>query len=84
MPAVLPSRIGRIVRSFALIEGICKKIDVNFNYFDAMTDGGSESLIVEILLKQNYVRYKIRSDPVVLERRAIQGIANLFSSSAKA
>lgn len=84
VPAVLPSRIGRIVRSFALIEGICKKIDVNFNYFDAMTDGGSESLIVEILLKQNYVRYKIRSDPVVLERRAIQGIANLFSSSAKA
>ena len=78
VPAVLPSRIGRIVRSFALIEGICKKIDINFNYFDALTDGGSESLMVEILLKQNYISYKVRSDPRVLERRAIQGLAKIF------
>jgi predicted unusual protein kinase regulating ubiquinone biosynthesis (AarF/ABC1/UbiB family) len=79
VPAVLPSRIGRIVRSFALIEGICKRIDPTFNYFDALLDGGPDSLIVEILLKQNYIRYKIQSDPVVLERRAIQSLSMLFA-----
>ena len=77
VPAVLPTRISRIVRSFALLEGICKSIDPGFNYFDAIASSPAD---LDLLLDRDFIAYKVRNDPIELERRALRAMVDLLTT----
>ena len=61
MPIVLPGRISRIVRSFALLEGVCKAIDPGFNYFDTIADAATR-IPLDVIFDADYLAYKLRHD----------------------
>jgi predicted unusual protein kinase regulating ubiquinone biosynthesis (AarF/ABC1/UbiB family) len=61
MPIVLPGRISRIVRSFALLEGVCKAIDPGFNYFDTIAEAATR-IPLEVIFDADYLSYKLRYD----------------------
>ncbi|OYV74672.1 MAG: hypothetical protein B7Z66_15660 [Chromatiales bacterium 21-64-14] len=61
IPIVLPGRISRIVRSFALLEGVCKAIDPGFNYFDTIAEAATR-LPLETVFDADFVAYKLRHD----------------------
>jgi predicted unusual protein kinase regulating ubiquinone biosynthesis (AarF/ABC1/UbiB family) len=61
VPIVLPGRISRIVRSFALLEGVCKAIDPGFNYFDTIAEAATK-VPLELVFDVDYLTYKLRHD----------------------
>ena len=61
VPIVLPGRISRIVRSFALLEGVCKEIDPGFNYFDTIAEAATR-IPIDLILDADFVLYKMRHD----------------------
>ena len=61
IPIVLPGRISRIVRSFALLEGVCKAIDPGFNYFDTIADAATR-IPLDLIFDADYLSYKLRHD----------------------
>ena len=61
VPIVLPGRISRIVRSFALLEGVCKAIDPGFNYFDTIAEAAMR-VPLDVVFDADYVAYKLRYD----------------------
>lgn len=61
IPVVLPGRISRIVRSFALLEGVCKDIDPSFNYFDTIAEAATR-IPLDVMFDSEYLAYKMRYD----------------------
>jgi ubiquinone biosynthesis protein len=71
VPIVMPTRISRIMRSFTLIEGVCKALDPDFNYsmailpvlqtFGAPSDraGGRAA---PTFFDTSYILYRIQHD----------------------
>lgn len=61
----LPMRINntlvRIIRIFGMIEGTCKELDPNFNYFDLL-----ENYVDTIFIDDEFLLYKITSDTQLL------------------
>lgn len=43
VPVILPTLVSRILRSFTLLEGVCKNVDPEFNYFSVMLQVVSKS-----------------------------------------
>lgn len=58
LPIVLPPRISRILRTFSLLEGVCKSIDPEFSYYDAVTVVASSHEFFDA----GFVDYKRRRD----------------------
>lgn len=57
MPVKLEGKVLRIIKSFGLLEGICKDLDPTFNYFQLM-----DVYIAETLLDEDFLVFKISQD----------------------
>lgn len=57
MPFKLTGELFRLIRVFGILEGICKELDPEFNYFDVLQD-----YVTDILFDQEFLTYKASSD----------------------
>lgn len=67
VPIVMPTRISRILRSFTLIEGVCKALDPGFNYAMAIlpvlqTFAASSSPSPTPFFDSSYIMYRLQHD----------------------
>ena len=57
MPFILTGEFFRLIRVFGVLEGLCKELDPNFNYFDVLQNYASD-----IFMDQDFIIYKTRAD----------------------
>jgi predicted unusual protein kinase regulating ubiquinone biosynthesis (AarF/ABC1/UbiB family) len=70
VPIVMPTRISRIMRSFTLIEGVCKALDPGFNYSMAILpvlqrfapSSSSSSSPAPAFFDASYILYRMQHD----------------------
>ena len=60
VPIVLPLYLSRILRTFTLLEGVCKEVDPQFNYFNVilsfLTNNPSR------FINRDFIEYKMHQD----------------------
>ena len=57
MPFKLTGEFFRLLRVFSILEGVCKELDPNFNYFDVL-----QNYVSDILFDQEFIIYKTQAD----------------------
>lgn len=67
-PILLGGKMMRVLRAFGTLEGICKELDEDFNYFDIF-----DVYVTDLLLDDMFLMYKATQD--------IQRIADMFPST---
>lgn len=67
IPIRVSNTIVRIVRVFGTLEGTCKELDPNFNYFDLL-----ETYVDSVLIDDEFLMYKISADTNTLLSNAMR------------
>lgn len=57
IPMRLDANASRILRVYGMLEGLCKKLDPTFNYFDL-----ADSVAFDLLADEDFVYYKVNRD----------------------
>lgn len=72
LPLHLTGKIIRIIRAYGILEGVCKELDANFNYFQLIDDK-----IADLAFDSQFLDYKVRKDIDALSKLQIM-IFKLF------
>jgi predicted unusual protein kinase regulating ubiquinone biosynthesis (AarF/ABC1/UbiB family) len=75
LPIRLNGRLLRLLRVFGTLEGICKELDPEFNYYLLINN-----YIASLVADEEFVRWKITQDERLLRRKFQTSIFKLFSS----
>ena len=73
VPIRLSGMLVQLMRVYGILEGICKEMDPNFNYFDLVDDQ-----ISSLILDDSFLEYKIQRDMKTMEQRFARAIFDFF------
>lgn len=77
LPLELTDKMLRLIRVYGMLEGICKDISPDFNYFDLL-----DTYVEDLMSDDEFVAFKVREDVGILARRAgsaARELANLVA-----
>lgn len=67
-PILLGGKMLRVLRTFGTLEGICKELDKDFNYFDIF-----DVYVTDLLMDDNFLMYRASQD--------LQRVADMFPNT---
>jgi predicted unusual protein kinase regulating ubiquinone biosynthesis (AarF/ABC1/UbiB family) len=74
VPLRMSGTLVQLMRVYGILEGICKELDPQFNYFDLMDDQANN-----LLLDDSFLEYKIQRDMRTMEQRVLKALFNFFA-----
>jgi predicted unusual protein kinase regulating ubiquinone biosynthesis (AarF/ABC1/UbiB family) len=74
LPIRLNGRLIRLLRVFGTLEGICKELDPDFNYYLLINN-----YIASLVADEEFIRWKITHDELLLRRKFKNSLFKIFS-----
>jgi predicted unusual protein kinase regulating ubiquinone biosynthesis (AarF/ABC1/UbiB family) len=73
LPLKLNGKVFRLLRVYGILEGICKELDPEFNYFDLFDD-----YVTSLALDEDFLVYKMKQDMITMQGSFGKAIFDFF------